>query len=194
MKALEGRNTPFRRVRPSSRAPHVCGWPSVRNTPSTAGNSMTSSERPSPEPILKKEASPAVLGGLVEGNSRKRSESVSGVFPEFFRNFFRKVPAVLGVWPIQNVPDLCQCLRALWVMRSLEARSQLRIGAVSRTLRSCCTVKNQKCASDSRSLHDKEKIQTQTFKVARLQSELCTKDFLSYEISYEKCSEISPNF
>ena len=35
----------------------------IRNTPSTAGNSMTSSERPSPEPILKKEASPAVLGG-----------------------------------------------------------------------------------------------------------------------------------
>ena len=35
----------------------------LRNTPSTAGNSMTSSERPSPEPILKKEASPAVLGG-----------------------------------------------------------------------------------------------------------------------------------
>ena len=35
----------------------------------------------------------------LEGNSRKRSESVSGVFPEFFRNFFRKVPAVLGVWP-----------------------------------------------------------------------------------------------
>ena len=34
-----------------------------RNTPSTAGNSMTSSERPSLEPILKKEASPAVLGG-----------------------------------------------------------------------------------------------------------------------------------
>ena len=36
----------------------------------------------------------------LEGNSRKRSESVSGVFPEFFRNFFRKVPAALGVWPI----------------------------------------------------------------------------------------------
>ena len=35
----------------------------VRNTPSTAGNSMTGSERPSPEPLLKKEASPAVLGG-----------------------------------------------------------------------------------------------------------------------------------
>ena len=38
----------------------------------------------------------------LEGNSRKRSESVSGVFPEFFRNFFRKVPAVLGVWPIKR--------------------------------------------------------------------------------------------
>ena len=70
---------------------------------------MTGSERPPPEPLLKKEASPAVLGGgreiwkcsgslkclelkglghpsrTLEGNSRKRSESVSGVFPEFFR-------------------------------------------------------------------------------------------------------------
>ena len=35
----------------------------VRNTPSTAGNSMTGSGRPSPEPLLKKEAPPAVLGG-----------------------------------------------------------------------------------------------------------------------------------
>ena len=93
-----------------------------RNTPSTAGNSMSSSERPSPEPLLTNEAPPAVLGerefwkcseslkcfelqGLghpsrtLEGNCRKRSESVSGVFPEFFRNFFRKVPAALGVWP-----------------------------------------------------------------------------------------------
>ena len=83
---------------------------------------MTSSERPSPEPIPEKEASPAVLGGgefwkrsgslkclelkglghpsrTLEGNSRKRSQSVSGVFPELFRNFFRKVPAVMGVWP-----------------------------------------------------------------------------------------------
>ena len=34
-----------------------------RSTRSTAGNSMTGSERPSPEPLLKKEASPAVLGG-----------------------------------------------------------------------------------------------------------------------------------
>ena len=30
----------------------------VRNAPSSAGNSMTSSERPSPEPLLKKEAQP----------------------------------------------------------------------------------------------------------------------------------------
>ena len=35
----------------------------IRNALSTAGNSMTSSERPSPGPFLKKEASPAVLGG-----------------------------------------------------------------------------------------------------------------------------------
>ena len=35
----------------------------------------------------------------LEGNSRKHSESVSGVFPEFFQHFFRNVPAVLGVWP-----------------------------------------------------------------------------------------------
>ena len=38
----------------------------------------------------------------LEGNSRKRSESVSGVFPEFFRNLIRKVSAVLGVWPIEG--------------------------------------------------------------------------------------------
>ena len=37
--------------------------PKLRSTPSTAGNSMTGSERPSPEPILKKSAPPAVLGG-----------------------------------------------------------------------------------------------------------------------------------
>ena len=30
----------------------------------------------------------------LEGNSRKRSESISWVFLEFFRNFFRRVPAV----------------------------------------------------------------------------------------------------
>ena len=35
----------------------------VRNILSTAGNSMTGSEKPSPEPLLKKETSPAVLGG-----------------------------------------------------------------------------------------------------------------------------------
>ena len=97
--------------------------PFARNTPSTAGNSMTGFGRPSPEPLLKKEGVPSRTGGernsgnaleasnalncrvwaipavLSKGNSRKRSESVSGVFPEFFRNFFRKVRAVLGVWP-----------------------------------------------------------------------------------------------
>ena len=36
---------------------------SLRNTLSTAGNSMSRSERSSPEPLPKKEASPAVPGG-----------------------------------------------------------------------------------------------------------------------------------
>ena len=99
----------------------LSGRPELRNALSTAGNSMASSERPSPEPILKKEASPAILGGrefwkcsgslkclelqglghpsrTLEGNSRKRSESVSGLFLEFFRNFFWEVPAVLPIW------------------------------------------------------------------------------------------------
>ena len=49
--------------------------PFTRNTPSTAGNSMTSSERPSPEPLLKKEASPAVLGGENSGNALEASNA-----------------------------------------------------------------------------------------------------------------------
>ena len=44
---------------------------------------------------------------------RKRSESVSGVFPEFFRNFFRKVPAVLGVWPNSESPELIRLTKSL---------------------------------------------------------------------------------
>ena len=77
----------------------------IRNTLSTVGKSMTSSGRPSPEPILKKEASPSVLRGREReklwrrqmhqvtgfgssrlcswGESRKKSESVSGAFQEF---------------------------------------------------------------------------------------------------------------
>ena len=83
---------------------------------------MTGSERPSPEPILKKEASPAVLGGGENsGNALEASNALNyrvwgipavlstGIpgnalraFPGSFRNFFRKVPAVLGVWPIET--------------------------------------------------------------------------------------------
>ena len=55
--------------------------------------------------MLWKPQMPRIIGfnhpsRTLDGNSRKRSESVSGVFPEFFRNFLREVPAVLGVWPI----------------------------------------------------------------------------------------------
>ena len=122
---------------------------------------MTSSERPSPEPILKKEASPAVLGGrefwkrsgslkcleleglghpsrTLQGNSRKRSESVSGVFPEFFRNFFRKVPAVLGVLSTDGhciIPmlllDVCSACHRVWdETMPWNFRSQRDVGVI----------------------------------------------------------------
>ena len=38
---------------------------------------MTSSERPSPEPFLKKEASPAVLGGEKSGNALDASNALN---------------------------------------------------------------------------------------------------------------------
>ena len=40
----------------------------------------------------------SVRDSTLEGNSRKNSESVSGIFLELFRKLFRKGPAVLGVW------------------------------------------------------------------------------------------------
>ena len=84
---------------------------------------MTSSERPSPEPILKKRRPQPYWGGENSGNALEASNALNyrawGVpavlareipgnalrafpeeIPESFRNFFRKVPAVLGVWPI----------------------------------------------------------------------------------------------
>ena len=84
---------------------------------------MTGSERPSPEPFLKKEASPAVLGGREfwkrSGTSNALNYRFWGIpavlsrripgnalraFLGSFRNFFRKVPAVLGVWPRKEAP------------------------------------------------------------------------------------------
>ena len=97
-------------------------------------------------PVLKKEASPAVLGGgenpgnaleasnalnyrvlghpsrTLEGNSRKRSESVSGSFRNFSGispEFLRKVPAVLGVWPITRIET-----RSLVISREVSHRSR----------------------------------------------------------------------
>ena len=57
------RNENFKRVTRQGRC--FCLWGILKSeiTPSTAGNSMTGSERPSPEPLLKKEASLAVGGG-----------------------------------------------------------------------------------------------------------------------------------
>ena len=89
---------------------------------------MTGSERPSPEPLLKKEGSPAVLGGGANsGNALEPSNSLNhrvwgfpavlsrgipgnalrvfpGSFRNFFRNLFRRVPAILGVWPTASLP------------------------------------------------------------------------------------------
>ena len=89
------------------------------NTPSTAGNSMTGSERPSPEPILKKRGVPSRTGGerILEMLWKSQMPWIIGLwgsqpyswgkFQETLRErfrglsgFFRKVPAVLGVWPI----------------------------------------------------------------------------------------------
>ena len=97
----------------------------LRDTLSTAGNSLTGSERPSPEPLLKKEASPAVLGG--GENSRNALEASNALnyrvwgipavlprgipgnalraFPGSFRNFsgisknLPESPSRTGVWP-----------------------------------------------------------------------------------------------
>ena len=63
---------------------------------------MTGSERPSPEPLLKKEASPAALGGIdfsgmpwIVGFGASQPYS-RGEFQEKLRERFR---VVLGVWP-----------------------------------------------------------------------------------------------
>ena len=71
---------------------------------------MTGSERPSPEPLLKEEASPAVSGGENSGNAVEASNALNSwawgipavvsrgilgnalrAFPGSFRNCFRKV-------------------------------------------------------------------------------------------------------
>ena len=104
----------------------------VRDAPSTAGNSMVGSERPSPEPLLKEEASqpywgrgensgnaletlnaliyrawgiPAVLSTGILGNALR---AVSGVFLEFFRNFFRKSQPYWGYGPYWEL-YFCSC-------------------------------------------------------------------------------------
>ena len=83
---------------------------------------MTSSERPSLEPILKKEASPAELRGENSGNaleasnalnyriwgvptvlSRRNSQGVSGVFPEFSGISSGKSQSYWGYGPV--LPD-----------------------------------------------------------------------------------------
>ena len=52
---------------------------------------------------------PAVLLRRIPG---KVLRAFPAVFPEFFRNFFRKVPAVLGVWP--NCEDYSMGAEQTW--------------------------------------------------------------------------------
>ena len=116
--------------------------PGLRYTPSTAGNSMTGSERPSPEPLLKKKRHPQPYwGGDNSGNALEpanaliyRAWGIPAVLPRgipgnalralplSFRNFSRissgKSQPYTGVWPK--------------VFTQLPATSGARISAVSR--------------------------------------------------------------
>ena len=106
---------------------------------------MTGSGRPSPEPLLKKEAPRAVLGGENSGNALEASNALNyrvwgipavlstGIpgnalraFPEFFRNFFREAPAVLGVWPTRK-PFSYQGVSTRGVRHSPDALRQTSI-------------------------------------------------------------------
>ena len=108
---------------------------------------MTSSERPSPEPILKKEASPAVLRGrefwkcsgslkclelqglgdpsrTLKANSRKRSESVSGVFPEFLPESPSRTGGMAQLQgAAQRGAKFCFKFAVLWALFSCKSMS-----------------------------------------------------------------------
>ena len=87
---------------------------------------MTGSERPSPEPLLKKKRPQPYWGGDNSGNALEPPNALNyrawgipavlsrgipgkalrafpGSFRNSFRNFFQKVPAVLGVWPNDEI-------------------------------------------------------------------------------------------
>ena len=104
--------------------------------PSTAGNSITSSERPSPEPFLKKEASQPYWGGENSSNALQaaslkclelcygasqpysrgefqetleRFRGLSGIFPEFL---LESRSHTGGIAQFQGVPEACARLHA----------------------------------------------------------------------------------
>ena len=51
--------------------------PPLRNKPSSAGNAMTSSERPFPEPLLKKRRHQSHWGGENSGNALEASNALN---------------------------------------------------------------------------------------------------------------------
>ena len=112
----------------AGRAPNWTGRAWIRNTPSTAGNSMTGSERPSPEPILKKRRPQPYWGGEISGNALEASNALNywvwgipavlsrGIpgnalraFPVSFRNFSEissgKSQPYWGYGPLKHPKD-----------------------------------------------------------------------------------------
>ena len=74
-----GSSSPCCNSRPRSSSPgsSCCCPQRIRDTPSTAGNSMTSSERPSPEPLWKKRRPQPYWGGENSGNALEASNALN---------------------------------------------------------------------------------------------------------------------
>ena len=110
-----------------------------------AGNSMTGSERPSPEPLLKSRGVPSRTGGEKSGNALEASNALNywvwgipavlsraipgnalrafpGSFRIFSENFFRKAPTVLGVWPIFRYREFSSSFRYRDLLRPPTSR------------------------------------------------------------------------
>ena len=92
------------------------GVPEIRNTPSTAGNSVTSSERPSPEPFLKKRGVPRPYwGGENSGFALEASNALS------YRAW--GIPAVLS----RRIQRIFQGYFLSFALQTLQGKFTLRM-------------------------------------------------------------------
>ena len=104
----------------------------LRNVFSTAGNSMTSSERPSPEPLLKKEVSPAIPrrraeNALEASNALNYGGSPLGEFQERLWEHFQGLSGISSgkvptVWPTNGLKHLLS--QPKYALSQLQALSQ----------------------------------------------------------------------